>query len=237
MEIADILPQTLHPAPAFLCENLRTADSPIRYRVPLCHRTLKTVMTDRFDKSAGKQAFEAIASNHAASQLCSLVADGLGHGLLVSQKLYKHRLWLRSGTQAAQAVLGSVIVFPPHEWEAVKTEMLDWFFDGVEEGCKGLPYTAKYIIPFAGVNFSPDRWYLVLRGPMAGNVCWWTHDGDSVMSEPWAVDLKAWGKRLWDELPEVLGGVIRFGPKSSLDNSPEDAELYPLEYVSDLNVK
>lgn len=88
-------------------------------------------------------------------------------------------------------------------------------------------------MPFAGINFSEERWFVILRGPLAGNVCWFTHDGDCVMDAAWATDVRGWADRIWSEIPSVLGGTIRYSPVDSIDVVPNDAELYPETYVSD----
>lgn len=163
-------------------------------------------------------------------QLRALLQNHMGLGLWVCKRLDDLREELDPESLEYATLCGSLLVFPPAEWAHMRIEFSDWQYDGLEAAFEGLPYGFEDILLFAGPNFSPDRWFLVLRGPMAGNVCWWTHDGDSVMTEPWATDLKAWGDRIYAESPDILGGVVRFGAEDSIDPAPEDAELFPVEY-------
>ncbi len=40
-------------------------------------------------------------------------------------------------------------------------------------------------------------------------------------------------ERVWAELPDVLGGAIRYGANDSVDEVPSRAELYPKQYMAD----
>jgi hypothetical protein len=53
------------------------------------------------------------------------------------------------------------------------------------------------------------------------------------MHEPWAGDIRDWGRRVWDEVPDVFGGIIRFHARDCLDKLPATAELYPEKFVAD----
>lgn len=234
MKREDILPQLLHPAPGYVCEGSGAGSA--RFRVPLVHRRLDCFYTGVADPAGATAALSALKGTSSAEQLRSLVDDGRGYGLLVPKLLLENEQPEGRTRSEEQMLAGTLVVFPPHEWNAVKADMLDWFFDGIEAGFAGLPYTAEDILPFAGVNFSPDRWFLVLRGPMAGNVCWWTHDGDSVMNTPWANDIHSWAARFWDELPESIGGGIFLDNAWSVDAVPESEALEIAEYVPDLKL-
>ena len=42
-----------------------------------------------------------------------------------------------------------------------------------------LPYGFNDMAVFAKVNFTPDVWYYVTRGPLEGKVFRWQHDDES----------------------------------------------------------
>lgn len=134
----------------------------------------------------------------------------------------------------AQRALGSLLVDPPRRWEKSKEEFVKWQHDGVHEVLDGLPYSLEDMLFFARVNFSPDKWYTVIRGPMAGHVFWWTHDGDSKMAEPWAASIQGWGEKVCDGVPGLFEGVIRFGADDCIENAPPEMTLFPDRYVADL---
>lgn len=225
MAMRSLFPATHDPAPAFECSNLRHRGTAARYRVPVSHLRMKG------DRGSAKKFFRNLPELGTIKQLRTLVGDGGEFGLFSPIKLQEQ---LRGSTpQERQAIAGAVRVLSPHDWEAYKAELRQWFGTDVESEFAGLPYRFEDILVVATLNFSPDRWFIVLRGEMAGAVCWWTHDGDSTMHEPWASDLRAWGTRLWAELPTVLGGVIRYGANASVDPVEDDAELYPEKYLAD----
>lgn len=233
MTASDIVPALLHGSPHFLCRNLNDGESAGRYRVPVVHRPLTNFMLSEPDSSAGGLAMDALPDLPSTRQLRALLQQHAGLGLWVSEQLAAQIEMLEPGTIAYQASAGSLLVYPPAEWESLREDFADWQFDGVDAAFEGLPYGFDDILPFAGPNFSPDRWFLVLRGSMAGRVFWWSHDGDSQMSEPWADDIKAWGHRICAEVPEIFGGVIRFAADDSIDPAPDGAVLLPVEYQSD----
>ncbi|MEK6703255.1 MAG: hypothetical protein AABZ53_13400 [Planctomycetota bacterium] len=234
MPTSEVLPGLDDPSPGFICKALRTKGPEVHYRVPLVHRTLAAANTNSPDVEAGLAALAALPDLPSIRQLREVLHNGVGLGLWVSRRLTERHEQLEPETQEYQALAGAVLIYPPHEWSMLRDEMKDWFFDGVDQAFEGLPYGFDDILPFAGINFTPDRWYIVLRGEMAGSICWWTHDGDSEMSEPWAADLKAWGERVWEELPDVLGGIIRYASTDSIDAAPEGSELYPIKYLRDM---
>jgi hypothetical protein len=223
MQVNEVLPGIADPAPGFLCQNLNDRSSSVRYRVPVAHTRIDCGNTDTAE-------FDQLPALPSVHQLRTLVGDGTGLGLFVS----------RQGSDcggpetAEQAKMGSVLIFPPTEWPRLKSEFAEWQFEGVDAAFAGVPYSFDDILVFAQINFTPDCWYLVLRGPMAGNVCWWMHDPDSDTDSPWAIDVHDWGRRLWKELPDVFGGIIRFNAAASIDHPPADAQLYPERYLADL---
>lgn len=235
----DVIPGLLDPSPCFVCRELQDRSALARYRVPVVHRKLSNVFVDVQDDHVARRAIAGLPAHPSVEQLVSLVDDGLGIGLWASPRLVAADEVGELDVMEIQAALGSLLIFPPAEWEYVRSDMGEWLFDengepAVDKYFEHLPYTLDDILPFAGMNFSPDRWYLVLRGSMAGNVCWWTHDGDSVMDRPWAADLKAWASRVWTELPAVLDGMARFWARDSIDPAPAHAELVPIEYRREL---
>ncbi|MFO0861171.1 MAG: hypothetical protein U0570_11485 [Phycisphaerales bacterium] len=169
-----------------------------------------------------------------ASQFSALFGDAKGFALLASSNAISSA---NIAEAKSQEMAGSIIVFPPQDWKIERRRIARWLAEDAGGVFDGLPYTFDDIVPFAGVNFSPDRWYVVRRGPMAGSICLWTHDGDSVMEEPWANDLRSWAERVWAELPDVLCGLVRFTASDSIDECPDDAELYPVEFLRDMHAQ
>lgn len=228
---AKLIPGLADPNPAFLCRNLRVRGSDARYRVPVTHRVLTHTFTTGPDVAAGLAAVRELRALLPGHELCDLVSDAKGLGLWVPRNRLGTEASIAEDASASQDAWGAVLVVPPHEWAQLRDGMADWFGDDADEIFAELPYTFEDVLPFAGLNFSPDRWFVVLRGEMAGKVCWWTHDGDSVMDQPWADDIQSWAMRVWKECPEVFGGIMRFGPDDTVDPCPSDAELYPESYL------
>lgn len=232
MNAANIIAGLGDPAPYFLCKNLNDRASTARYRVPLENRPIAAYHLDAPHPKAAALALSELPDLPSTRQLRVLLESNLGLGI------WAPKLVIRASDSAedglgTQEALGSLILFPPNEWNLAREEFAEWQFDGIDVAFEDLPYSFDDILPFSGPNFSPDRWLLILRGSMAGNVCWWTHDGESEMHQPWALDIKMWGERVFAEAPDVLGGIIRFSAVHSSDAPPENAELYPVEYHSD----
>ena len=228
---AKLIPGLAGPNPAFLCSNLRgERGSDARYGVPVRHRVLSHTFSEGPDTSAGMAAVRELQASLPGHQLSELVSDAQGIGLWVPRSRLVDETSNDPDLSNSQDSCGGLLVYPPHEWEGLREEMADWFGDYVDETFAELPYTFEDVLPFAGLNYSPDRWFVVLRGEMAGKVCWWTHDGDSVMDQPWADDIRSWAMRVWKECPGVFGGIMRFGPDDTIDPCPSDAELYPEAY-------
>lgn len=225
----DVVTGLSDPAPCLVCEDLTHRESKARYRVPLRHRVL-TECCCKANVEEARRLIAALPDLASVRQLKALLRGEQGLGLWVSAWVDDRRGSFERETELWQAGWGSIVVYPPHEWPCLMKTWEDWFFQGVEKEFADVPYSFADVLPFAGPNFSPDRWFLVLRGPMAGKVFWWTHDGDWVMDTPWAEDIRGWADRIWQETPDVFGGVIRFRAEESIDHPPEDAELYPLHY-------
>lgn len=234
MKPSDVIPQLNDPNPCFVCRASFNHESGTRYRVPVVNVPLPCAMSDGPDTAAARAALARLPELPGREQLTALVGGGEGIGLWVPRALDECRDTLQAGTREAQLAAGSLVIFPPHEWGVLRDRLKDWFFDGVEAGFAGLPYGFDDVLPFAAPNFNADCWFLVLRGPMAGKVCWWTHDGDSVMDRPWAEDLRGWGRRVFAETPEVLGGTVRFTAEDSIDRAPNGAELRPERYLPEM---
>lgn len=236
MKRTDIIAGLLDPAPAFICENLNADGDKGMYRVPLTYVNLLCTCGDLPGADVARASIRNLPEIPNAEQFRAVFRDGNGLGLFLPTARQESGV---SDIEHApgQDLLGSIVLFPSHEWAAELDAMSDWFTDGADEIFNDLPYALEDIAPFAGVNYSPDRWYVVLRGPMTGAICWWTHDGDSEMDAPWASDLKAWADRIWAELPDVLGGTNRFAPVDTIDQCPDDAELYPTRFVRDLRAR
>lgn len=234
---AKLIPGLADPNPAFLCSDLRAErESDARYRVPVAHRVLSHTFSEGPDASAGMAAVRELQALLPDHQLWELVSDAQGIGLWVPRSRMAHERAAADDPNVSQDSCGGLLVYPPHEWEGLREELAEWFGDPLDEVFAELPYTFDDVLPFAGLNYSPDRWFVVLRGEMAGKVCWWTHDGDSVMDQPWADDIRSWAMRVWKECPGVFGGIYRFGPDDTIDSCPESADLYPESYLSNCGV-
>ncbi|MBK8914525.1 MAG: hypothetical protein IPM64_07965 [Phycisphaerales bacterium] len=202
--------------------------------MPLTSQRFAAFHAEAPDPAAGTRALAGLPTLESSAQLAAVLEGVKGLGLWAPKlAMGESGPKAQPGDHRYQAAYGSVLIFPPHEWELLRGTFANWQFDGVEAAFENLPYSFDDIVPFAGLNLSPDLWLLILRGPLAGSVCWWTHDGDSCMDEPWAADIRAWGERIHADGPDVLGGTIRFEADDSPDGPPADAELYPLEYHPD----
>lgn len=221
----DVLPGLADPRPGLLCEDLDTGEKGLR--VPLVHRSLGPV-TDE-----SRALLATLPDIPSVNQLRALLSTSDGIGLFAPALIEPGEEGL--GDLSAQWARGSILLLPPTEWKEKKAEVLDWQFDGVDVVFKELPYGPDDILCFSAVNFSPDAWFMVLRGPMAGAVCWWTHDGDSVMDKPWAADLAEWGRMVFKDPIEAFGGVIRPTPMSCIDGGQRDVNLYPERYLADMD--
>ena len=95
-----------------------------------------------------------------------------------------------------------------------------------------LPYGMQDITVFAKINFTPDVWFYIKRGPLEGKIFRWVHDDRSELIEPWANDLIEWGTRVSREVPDLFGGVVRWNRAATPDKDcPANAELFPQTYV------
>ncbi|HYD01600.1 MAG TPA: hypothetical protein VEB22_10275 [Phycisphaerales bacterium] len=224
MKPTDVLPFLADPRPGLLCLDMLTGRTGLR--VPLVHRRLGPPSTESAELLA------SLPPSPTVDQLRVALGAADGIGLFAPALIEPGEA--EEGSVSNQWSHGSIILLPPTAWEQQKAEFADWQFDGLDEAFDGLPYGPDDILCFSALNFSPDMWYTVLRGPMAGAVCWWTHDGASVMNEPWAADLKAWGARIIADVTEAFGGVIRPTPMSCIDGGEDELDLYPERYVPDL---
>lgn len=224
----EINPHFADPNPCFLCSDLNTDVENAKYRVPLCYRNLGT---EAGLDSQDLAIIEALPDIEGVRQLRMLVEDSCGIGIWVP--LLAYDLERKTGAQLSQETMGAITVFPPCDWQALKSELTDWCFEGVEQEFENLPYSFEDVLPFARINYSPDLWFLILKGEMAGKVCFWGHEGDCVMEEPWADDIRAWSERIFTTGPEVLGGMAQYSARDSIDLTPDNAVLCPRKYVAD----
>jgi hypothetical protein len=230
MRAADVIPGLAHPSPCLICRNALDWDGP-RYRVPVGNSPLES-FEQRPDAAAGQAALDALPELVSTVQLRAVVTAGAGMGLWIPRRLLEMTDQWRIRDRDKELRAGSILIYPPAEWARLRFEMGQWQFTGIEDAFDGLEYTFDDILPFAGPSCSPDLWYLVLRGPMAGNVCWWSHDGGSEMKTPWAEDVRAWAEGIFQ--PEFVATVAEIGPfsaKDSIDPAPADAQLNPIEYL------
>ena len=214
MTIDVVLPRLSEPA-VLLCTALWTGDGKI-YTVPVEHRRLGSPT----EKS--RRLLRQLPSQESFEQLRCILEDGpLG---LFAPRLRPLSELPDSGGQLSW---GAILILAPEEWAPARREWARWFFDGVDAAFAGLPYAFKDVLIFAQLNFSPDCWFTVLSGPMSGKVFWWNHESDADLARPWAQDIRGWAERVWNEVPEVFGGIIRFEPGDCADPAPAGAELYP----------
>jgi hypothetical protein len=215
MQVHEVWPWLDEQGAALLCrdqlESPDAASGGRRVRVRVEHRPLSTV----FDWAPGE--LDKLPRGEAGEQLRAVLEATGGVGL------FAPKLWplIRPGDEGwghrAQRAIGSIIVWPPCEWARMHSEFMDWHYDGVEEAFKGLPYGPDDVLMFASINFSPNGWFIVRSGPMAGKIVFWTHDGDWQMDQVWAEDVKSWGERVRREMPGVLGGHAEFDSTAAAD--------------------
>lgn len=225
MSISELFPRLNDPNPMMLCCELSDRATPKKlYRVPIEHRQLgKTTLLSKF-------LLWTLPNSPSFNQLrCALRSGRLGLFAARSNPLGQ------GNALARQAAWGAIILFSPTEWRAEKCDLAKWQVKGLDTTFENLPYRFKDIRVFARLNFSPDCWFIVLRGAMAGKVFWWTHDGDSQLKEPWAEDIRGWGERVWREIPDVFGDIVRFRGQDTIDEAPRDAELCPERLVTETN--
>jgi hypothetical protein len=218
MAIDDVFPRFGETGAVLVCKNLSNRTSKAEYAVPVNHRRLGAA------GGVDESLMAGLPDLRAVRQLVEVLRETGG------VTLFAPTAWEAAGGSPFEiATVGSVIVLPPEAWEEVRADFLGWQ-KGMEEAWKGVPYGPEDVLVFAKVNYSPDGWFIVLRGEMAGKVVRWSHDNWPDMSVPWAEDLRGWAERLWAETPEIFGGVIRFDESAAAAETPapEDAELFPV---------
>ena len=218
MTLDSVLPR-LSESSALMCSALNSEDRE-RYPFPVEHRRLErpTAAADRIlNKLPAGKTFDQLR--------CILKGGPLG---LFAPRLRK---LVKPPRVAGQKSWGAILILPPTDWKAAARDLSEWQCDGVEATFHGLPYAFEDVLVFATVNFSPDCWFTVLSGPMKGKVFRWMHDDVCDLAEPWAQDVRGWAYRLWKEVPEVFGGVIRFQAADCADRLPKGTELFPEKLV------
>lgn len=203
---------------AFECSVLGGASLQTRARVPLQHRELAGEPTE---------VLSLLDTVPGADQFCETFANGRGYALFLPQTG-----GFAFGPEAdAQAELGAIVVLPPELWSEHTSMLADWQYETpgliVEQNV-----AVSDVCVFAQVNYSPDCWYVVLRGPQAGKIWWWEHDtADGLMQEPFARSLQGWAERLSEDPVPYLGGTIRYSPASSIDVVDGASQLYPEKLI------
>ena len=210
----NIIPQLRNGSSIIECE--RPEDG-YRCRVRVVHRELEysAFESDRAD-AAG--AFDDLPDLETIHQLREAIGDGTPIGLYIPETLYD-RAKRSGGSDADQAALGGVYMIPPQEWQNFRSMWQDWFFDGAEAEFEHLPFEFDDTLGFAMRNYSPDIWYIITRGEMAGRVYLWGHDGDG---DAWADDLTGWAERIHADLEEAFAGVIHYGADVIENHKGED---------------
>lgn len=238
MKPSDVIPALADPAPYFLCEAAPTGSDPRRFRVPLVHRPLPSFSYKTSDTKAGFAELERLPDIPSGRQLRALLSNAEGIGLFASKRLYSELGTGEWRPVDIQAAAGALLLSPPGEWAELRKRMRDalsiWYTKP-EDAFEGVPYGLDDVQPFAFPNFSPDMWYVVLRGPMAGRVFWWYYTGENEMSTAWAEDIKDWGKKVFVGFPDSLRAGAGYYADDSIDEAPVDCQLIPLEYLPDVH--
>jgi hypothetical protein len=223
MNPQDIIPQLRSGSSVLECKLLCDGSM---HRVPVVHAKLEYLGSDERREFAA-EAFDGLPALRSFEQLRALVGDGTPIGLYVPQRVYEASLGADDPGALHQFAYGSVHVLSPSDWAMWREGWSDWFFDGAEAEFADLPFGFEDTQVFAARNFSPDLWYIVTRGEMAGKVYMYGHDGEA---GAWAEDLTGWAERIHSDLEGAFGGVIRFRTETDPTLS-EGAELFPLRVV------
>lgn len=226
MGALDVLPRLAEQNGAFVCSNLSQRESARRYRVPVEHRQFK-LFGPAFDNAI--RSVTSAGGSRTAQQIASALAESGGIGLFAA----KGWPWGGPGgtREPTQEEHGAVLIIPPQFWQEELNDLEGWIPDGFE-GLSDLPYGMEDIAIFAKINFTPDVWFYVTRGSLEGKIFRWLHDDASDLVEPWADDFIGWADRVWREVPDLFGGITRWNRTATPDSDcPEDAELFPLEFV------
>jgi hypothetical protein len=226
MGALNVFPRLAEQNGVFLCSDLKQRESTRRYRVPVEHRRFE-LFGEAFDSSL--RAVSSGGGGKTVQQLAEAMADSGGIGLFAAQG------WPLGGPdgtrEPTQEEHGAVLIIPPQFWEEEHRDLKGWIPEGLDP-FEDLPYKFDDMAVFAKINFTPDVWYFVKRGPLEGKIFRWQHDDESDSARPWADDLVAWATRVWDEVPELFGGITRWNRVASPDEDcPDNAELYPEEFV------
>jgi hypothetical protein len=221
MSATAIFPRLNEPC-AFLCTDLSHRESDRRYRIPLNHRPL----------GAPGEVDEALFGDWPALPTFDQLKDVLRE--TAGLTFFAPKAWQpEDDSKFATATLGSIILLPPEAWEEEHDDFANWQTDDPDDPTwADVPYTVDDIFIFAKINFSPDCWLTVKRGPLAGQIFHWSHDGDFSLTKPWARDLHQWGERVWAGVPELFGGIIRFDASAADEPAPKNAELYPIKFAT-----
>jgi len=221
-----LLPRLAEQTGVFLCSNLSQRESPRRYRVPVEHRRFE-LFGAAFDSAI--RSVPSAGGGNTARQIADALSDSGGIGLFAAKG------WPLGGPdgtrEPTQEEHGAVLIIPPQFWEEEHRDLQGWMPDGFDPS-GNLPYGLDDIAIFAKVNFTPDVWYYVKRGPLEGKIFRWQHDDEADPTQPWADDFITWAARVWREVPDLFGGTIRWDRAATPDEDcPDNAELFPVEFV------
>jgi hypothetical protein len=228
MKPVDLWPWFSEIGAAMLCEPVvrdGSACQPGRLcRVPVEHR----ILGDAFGSFG--ELMNDVGSDLSQQQLAAILEHTGGVGLFAPSR------WSLTSPcgdpHRDQGAHGSVILWPASEWERLHSEFMDWQYDGVEVTFGDAPFGPDDVLIFASVNFSPDCWLLVTRGPMQGKIVFWSHEDRADFQTPWADDLRSWGERLRREIHELLACRAAFDRIAADDaeDLPESVELLPVSF-------
>ncbi|MEM7755443.1 MAG: hypothetical protein AAF297_07380, partial [Planctomycetota bacterium] len=135
-----------------------------------------------------------------------------------------------------QAAYGCLWWAPPSEWAAVRERTEAWYEEQEDhEGIFGdRQYGPDDIVPLICRNFSPDCWFVVLRGPLKGRLCHFCHDEWDDGADGVADSFESFFSWVIEDIERSFGGVNTFAPADTADTIPTGTEeLYPIAYEHD----
>lgn len=211
------------PNPVLLCcseDDLQSDERP-EYAVPVFH--------------------EAGGPEDADKEVLDQLAADLGedHPVIAHARAHSGTRFFVPKKAEGQDAMGALLLFPAVHWPDLKKEWGDWLHDRIEDEFEGLDFGFDDVMPFMKRNYSPDLWFVVLRGPKQGHIGYWSHDGDSEEDLLYADSLDAALDRASTELDEfdpdaglrAFGGVNVYPGTYSPEAQAASVEyLHPIRY-------
>ena len=198
--------------PVLLCQPNGKDDCPTRFRIPTRH------------------LLGAPAADSALTKLDKLLGGAPGH--MIFREFYSKHNGMGMFSVGNEDDECGIFVLPPiEEWDEVRELMFEWFYDGLEKQFEDNSFGPNDIIPFAQRNYSPDTWYVVTKGPLAGKILYWEHEELYLFEDVFAEDLIDFLNKLTDGLR--IHSHSCFDAKWSSDPIPQGVKsLFPVGYNS-----